>query len=637
MKQPKRVKRPPEQLRVVKTNLAKIIRDVNNLQIIYRAVEDLHKIAIHTLNFLKLFLLHHLHANQDQPPPVVTSALLQNIAKVIYEDNADKAQAQHAAAATHTLKAQLLAFHTTHYKPTMQPEVLNLQHLWSTLIYMCNGMKATFETNISEHYKDYLVCFLMVLYRQDHPRASKRAIKTQARSAAHLIMSMKFHKIGDMDSAHEHLRKLYPKREIAKQSLYYDLACDDGRVQDYLPCMFYMMQFVEAAGARMYNLFPLRSNIIPKHITVDSDFLRRLFDTKELGTKASLMKVGEHGFRLWAAFFKTELPCFCPLKTKDGQRNRATAWEFHHMIQTDGVSCSIVHRMKAERVTRDKPKLYKTPYVERMADRERFHSLRVVGIDPGKSDLLYCAMPMPQKKAKTMRYTQSQRKAEGKWKKFERKRTRLKNTIIEGKTVADWELELSVLNRKTVDFNRFKHYLVEKNRLNQRLLTFYADFIFRKMGWWSKINIQRSESQLINRFKETFGAPHETLVAFGDWSEKDHMRNHEPTKGKGFRKLFAKAGYDVVLVDEYKTSASCYNCHGENAKFKEVANPRPRRPNQEHYRATILCHGLLRCSACKTLWNRDRCGALNIELIAWNAVQGLDRPLYLSRHTPLGG
>ena len=38
------------------------------------------------------------------------------------------------------------------------------------------------------------------------------------------------------------------------------------------------------------------------------------------------------------------------------------------------------------------------------------------------------------------------------------------------------------------------------------------------------------------------------------------MKFHEPTKGKGMRKLFRKAGYQVYLVDEYHTSCQCYNC-----------------------------------------------------------------------------
>ena len=54
---------------------------------------------------------------------------------------------------------------------------------------------------------------------------------------------------------------------------------------------------------------------------------------------------------------------------------------------------------------------------------------------------------------------------------------------------------------------------------------------------------------MINRFKAKFGAPDDVVVAFGDWEQKHHMKLKEPTKGKGFSKLFRKHGYAVLLVD----------------------------------------------------------------------------------------
>ena len=44
-----------------------------------------------------------------------------------------------------------------------------------------------------------------------------------------------------------------------------------------------------------------------------------------------------------------------------------------------------------------------------------------------------------------------------------------KNEMIEGKTILEWETELSVLNKKTLNFDTFKDYLAAKNELNQKL------------------------------------------------------------------------------------------------------------------------------------------------------------------------
>ena len=58
-------------------------------------------------------------------------------------------------------------------------------------------------------------------------------------------------------------------------------------VQHYL--LFYMMKFVENQGQTVYNVFPLRSDIIPKYICFDTTSLIKLFITvdnrEKFGTK----------------------------------------------------------------------------------------------------------------------------------------------------------------------------------------------------------------------------------------------------------------------------------------------------------------------------------------------------------------
>ena len=107
------------------------------------------------------------------------------------------------------------------------------------------------------------------------------------------------------------------------------------------------------------------------------------------------------------------------------------------------------------------------------------------------------------------------------------------------------------------------------------------------------------------------------------------MKFHEPTKGIGMRKLFTRMGYEVLLVDEFRTSCTCYECEGGSCeKFKMVQNPRPWKRNE---RPEVLRHGLLSCKNCKRLWNRDRNGSLNILRCAKAARCGESRPSYMIR------
>ena len=166
----------------------------------------------------------------------------------------------------------------------------------------------------------------------------------------------------------------------------------------------------------------------------------------------------------------------------------------------------------------------------------------------------------------------------------------------------------------------------KKNEVNSYLLSFYEQKIFRKLKWNAFMNRKRSEHKMINKFKEKFGSPSETIISFGDWEQKKQMKYKEPTKGIGMRNLFRKAGYQVYLVDEFRTSCRCSKCEGECEKFRECKNPRPWKKNE-----TILRHGLLMCKTCKGLWNRDVNSSLNIFKIVENKIAGKERPVYLQR------
>jgi hypothetical protein len=80
---------------------------------------------------------------------------------------------------------------------------------------------------------------------------------------------------------------------------------------------------------------------------------------------------------------------------------------------------------------------------------------------------------------------------------------------------------------------------------------------------------------MINRFKQKFGSPEDSIIAIGDFEQKKHMKYKEPIKGKEMRTLFRKNGYNVYLVDEFRTSCKCSNCGGDTNRFMMRGNPKP--------------------------------------------------------------
>jgi hypothetical protein len=409
------------------------------------------------------------------------------------------------------------------------------------------------------------------------------------------------------------------KDKYQKNSLYYDLQCNP---QDYLPCMIRMMKEVEKDKVMIYNVFPMRNDIIMKSIKLDTTTLVHLLFTQKQGNKTDYLLEGnlkKFEDKIWEYFFRTERQCF-----------KKPKYTFHHMIETDGVSCSILmlrNDLIGKRLPITKIGSNIEQYIDELTDYTNIKNKKIVSIDPNKADLIYC-VDNDNKEANEFRYTQDSRRKECKIKKYAKIILEFKKEKVDGKTIIEYETELSKLNRKTLIIKDFKDYIKKKNEINNKLYKFYEKYIFRKLKLNGYINKKKHEQKMINNFKKIFGKPEEVIITIGDWDQKKQMKYKEATKGIGMRKLFRQNNYKVYLVDEFRTSCMCSICKDEKGtceKFQIRENPKP------YKSGNILCHGLLTCKKCYSVWNRDVNSATNIYRIAKNAINGLERPKYLCR------
>jgi hypothetical protein len=419
----------------------------------------------------------------------------------------------------------------------------------------------------------------------------------------------------------EQKRRILPTKErFQKQSIFYDLKCSPF---DYFPCMITMMKQVENELETVSNVFPLRSSIMQGYIRLDTITLVNLLLRTEHGKKTDYTNKGntkKHEDKIWNFFFRVERKVF----HKNG-------YSFHHMISTDGVGVSILFLRDDLVGLKQLPRVVKGSsrelYIDELNDYSHLQGKKIVGIDPGKEDLIYC-VDAASKDANIFRYSQNQRRKETKMKKYRNIMLGMKTKQINGKSVIEYETELSKHNRKTLGIEKFKEYVGEKNRVNNILFGFYAKQLFRKLKFGRYINAKRNEQKMISNFKEIYGNPDEVVICIGDWEQRQHMKYKEPTIGKGMRTLFRRNKYQVYLVDEHKTSCRCSKCEGGICeKFMVRENPRP---NKDGLR---LVHGLLRCKSGCGAWNRDRNGSTNIYKIASRAISNLPRPSYLCRTT----
>ena len=628
--------KPPEFFKSTKTSLKSILKHPEiNTKKINDVVIKAHKIVIHTLQFLKMYILHY-YQTYSHTIPTIDKVLILNIMKVVCGEKHTN-QGRLPKKETLDLIENLTTFYTEHYKPYTQPEQLDYEYMSNVLSYLCEDIMTMYENNIQLHYVDYVERFVNVVWKKKMLVEKIRKIfptkkekETRIRYLEKELRKIKNDLLNvesNVDyTAHPHYHKwitqqkkhiLPDKEKFQKQSIYYDLKC---KPMDYFPCMIAMMEQVENDEETISNVFPLRSSISPGYIRLDTITLVYLLLRKEQGKKSDYCNQGntkKHEDKIWKFFFRTEKKIF-----------RKTDFSFHHMISTDGVGVSILFirdDLVGKRLPNAKKGISKELYIDELNDYSALQNKKIIGIDPGKSDLIYC-VDDASKDANVFRYSQDQRRKETKMKKYNNIILGMKTNKIQGKSVIDYETELSLYNRKTLCMDKFKAYIAEKNRINHILFDFYSKHLFRKLKFGRHINIKRNEQKMISDFRKTYGNPDEVVICIGDWEQRQQMKYKEPTLGIGMRSLLRKNKYKVYLVDEFRSSCKCSKCDGGVCeKFMVRKNPRP---NKDDMR---LVHGLLHCKNGCGEWNRDRNGSSNIYKIAYQSIHNLERPSYLCR------
>jgi hypothetical protein len=624
------MKEPPDKRpthKTVKTSLKSIAKNDLVVEKLAEVAVMANKIVIHTLQFMKLYLIHCY--DTDKPFPKVGRNLVKCFMKVLCEP---PKQGRKPSEATIDCKAELDVFYREHYAPFTH-EALRYTHMNTMLDYLADSITTIYENNIEQRIVSYIERFVNVSWKKREVVEMINSTKQTDEQKKTLITKLcgNLRKVKN-DLLHPEANKtspvlyhrwidevkayIIPHRELQKGTVYYDVKCSP---QDYLRGMVYMMKAVEKAGVCMSNVFPLRREIAPKYVPIDTTTLIHILMDKTTGNKEFYLTKGNlviHQAEIWNIFFKTNKQFF----HQDARHN----YQFASMIETDGVGCSILlvrEDLKGKRKMTTQKCASGEKYIDELDDYSSLQGKNVVGIDPNMGDLIHCC----DNNEKTFRYTQDQRRKETKQKKYRDIIQDKKKDVIAGKTVVEWETELSFHNSRTLDFVKFKAYIKKKNEINLKLMPFYEQRLFRKLRLGSFFMRQQTEERMRQRFESIFGKPEDTIIGFGDYEQKSHMKYKEPVKGKGFRNLFRRYGYLVFLVKEFRTSCRCSACGGECATFRKCLNPRPWKDN------VILRHGLLECKTCERLWNRDTNASLNINKICQEAIAGRERPEYLQR------
>lgn len=634
----------------VKTSLMSIIKDKSKICAINSAVLTTSKLVTHTYNMLKLYCLDVY--DKTKHLPLIDTTLIKSIIKTIgVKDKRGKKSSSEKT----KLLTELKKFYEKEYKETMiNEQPLSFTHLNTILDYESISVITSIENHIKEHYIDCLFRYINVCIDKKNMEMSIKEELESDNILRKIILDNYRKKIKHFKSdivnrtnkynikmfdtlKHYILNNIYPS-QLTDEPLQQQI---DENPYSFLESMIKMSREIESKNQKTFNCFPLRKSCIPKYIKLDTTSIIHILFSDNMNKGYYLTKNNTKIYqdKIWSMFFRTERKMF-----------KSKTHTFNNSIITDGFACSIllIRKDLYNPFGRNKPKSYSKPfnyksdlYIDELTETEKnkLKQMTLIGIDPGKEDLIYATNGKQDNTGKniTYRYSQNQRRHETKKKKYAKIINKDRKTIkINDKTVEIIESELSQFDSKTCNYKLFKQYVSMKNNINTIVSSYYEKDIFRKLKWYTYINKQKSESWMLNSFKKKFNiSPSNTVICIGDFSQKHSMQYKEPTKGKSIRKLFKKAGYKLYLVNEYNTSKKSF-INGQNTeKFRMRTNPRPWKQNE-----IKQVHGLLRAinvtgnnNPGYVLLNRDLNGSMNILKKAQCIINNIPIPKYLCRNS----
>ena len=556
-------KKPPDKYNCIKVPFSKIIIDdelQTNKNKIMDCVIRTNKITIKTYQLLRLWILDKYHKQEDIPN--ITINTIKMVQKSILEK---KSVAPKPKGDNLELFNEFSNFHNL--------TLVNGIHLSQILCYNATSIITAIENNIKMHFFDYIRRFINSYFKHKYKDEIKNKefkqqfFKDLKKLKNDIINNTTTCDIKYQKWLNDNRNNIIPK-EFHKNGYYYDIKINP---QKYLKHMIWMNIELEKIEGKMYQFMPLRTDIIPKFIPIDTRSLIQIFVEKN--KKKYLNDIKNTKDELWKKYFNIDI--------------KMTNYVFNYTIITDGYSASLrfIHKDKLQeenekkekmrqarqdykglkkkkklhilkpKVKKEKTKYIEFPYIDEV-DKYLLEQKKCIYNDPGKRDLFN----MIDDKGNRFTYSNKQRVKETKRLKYQRLIKNLKDTL----GICDIENTLSIYNSKTCDIVKFKKYIEEKNKVNDKLFILYENEKFRQYKWYSYINKKRTEDNMNNLIKKKFGK--NINIIYGNWSVKKQMRNFISTPNLGVKKKL-KEKFNVFNIDEYRTSCLHYKTETKGNNF----------------------------------------------------------------------
>jgi len=486
-----------------------VIGNMDQIQIFHNindAVIRTNQIMIKTYLVLRCWVLSKYYQQQGKIPLISTDIISAAIKSVcLPKDTSGKIRKEE----TVSLIKEFQELHSF----TVEDD----SHLSGIFNYQETTILTNIENNVKAHFPEYLRKYINIVMEHLYPerlidKDSKKQFYSEIKQIKNDLLMNRIHQKWTCNQMyhkwiHTQRSKILPVIS-EEDSYYYDVHVDP---QKYLPYMIYMNNEIDQLKGSMFQFFPLQTDVIPKHIPIDTKSLIELL--VDNGCATLLSNIGSCQDALWQTYFN--------IPQQRGE------YIFDHTIVTDGYSSSIrmVHhqimaknkeknrRMAEGRARRrdlqtlqpkekekkQKKKGTRLPRPPEFSYIDEVESTHLEGnhffCDPGKDRLLSVIGDNESDEY----FSYSNRQRLGQTKRLKYQRVIHNHRIKQG--IQPIEEELSGYNSKTCDLTFFRVYMIKKIENNRRICDLYADPKYRQYKWYGYLNRMRCDDQLINHLQ----------------------------------------------------------------------------------------------------------------------------------------
>jgi hypothetical protein len=641
--------------KAIKCKLKNIIKDENIIKSINDHVQTIDKITTRAYIFIKMYVLNAYEKKESIPDVTDVDFISMAIRAITINDP----RGANMNDKSKELLEKLKLFYDSDFKPIFG-EKYSAKGLSQMLGFVKIQMTTAYKNNITMNYVKYVNNYMFAvfneMYKSEFIKLNNKKDKNEFKKELKKQITIGINDIfdGNVCGMFENMKSTDPFKKWIIDNINKvvpkNIDCSKKEIEKELeknPIVFFEKMIhmnieLEKMQRKMFNCFPLRTNLVPSNIDIDTMSIITLFIKKEKEgerTKGiSIMLKNNITIlydKIWGEIVN--------LKGKEFKWN--DKYKFDHHITTDGVDVTILFRhidicnldVHIKQSNKDTFK-----YIDKLGetkngwDKELMKDelkkmcamYTLVMIDPGKNpDLLYmCNYDDNVKKVKYFKYTTKQRLHEI----GTIKHRKILQKFKDENKINEIEKKLGEVSSKTCIFKQFIIYTKNKNEVDEILREHYNLPFIRKLRVRSYINKLRSESKLVNNIESKFKNNNKEIVLiYGDWSRLNQMRGVISTPCIGLKRRLAE-NFKIFNIDEFRTSC-LDNITLKKNKNASVYNKKSGKKKELHSVLVSNILGNADSRPLKRFQNRNRNSSLNMRNIIENYKNNGERKLEFSR------